>query len=251
MLGKILVQKERAMDKTHTVKGWEPISYCSALPLTALIDYLTEERPGTAPHQPSCLEVQGSDTVAQLLCQMMQGTPSNGYFSPLVEEDIKVQARWALDLVLSQPRRYQQGVWQHPTLTGAQRTFFLSRPFQSRREGDKFGLTCDTKVTWLQKQPSLAEWGLEAKIPGSCISSIAKVLAPGWAQALSFCQSTKVRDRPSYFSPPFISSLAILQILIKTVLFARGWYVLPTAHCGRFQIALLDQPLCIYLPATQ
>lgn len=61
-------------------------------PLLALINYPTEERAGTAPHQPSCLEAQGRNTAAQLLCQTMQGTPSNGYFSPLVEEEIKVQA---------------------------------------------------------------------------------------------------------------------------------------------------------------
>lgn len=106
-----------------------------AAPLTALISYPTEERPSTAPHQPPCLEAEGRNTAAQLLCQTMQGRPSNRYFSPLVEEDIKVQACWALDLVLSQPRRHQQGLWQHPTLAGAQRTFLINAfPEQEGRE---------------------------------------------------------------------------------------------------------------------
>lgn len=134
----------------------------------------------------------------------------------------------------------------------------ISYPCLSRAGGKGIILVSlygGTRVTWLQKQPSLAELGLEATAPGSCFKSISRSAAPQpepqpEPQPWAFVNRPKLRTGHHILPPLLISSLAILQISIKPVPFTHGWYVLPTARYGKFQIALLNHLLYIYLPAT-
>lgn len=173
----------------------------------------------TTPHQPRRLQEEGRNTAADLLCQTMQDGISKRNFPPLVERDSKAQACRGLDLVLSQPRRYQQGVQLHPTPTGAQRRKFLVRAFLEQEARGRF---------WSRFIPDfrnscLAELGLEATAPGSCFNSTSRSAAPqAEPQPPASVNAPKPGTGHRVLPPLLISSLAIPQVSIKSVPFTHG-----------------------------